>query len=119
MTLREQQSKFVYCIGLLIKFAYYRGYALTLGEGKLYATRKGWLQGKLQSFRDAVHKLGGKHYDGLAIDFNLFVDDLLIRNGSHPAWQDMGRYWKSLDNDATWGGDFADVDSNHFSWNEH
>lgn len=118
MSLREQQSKFVYCLSMLIRFTYYRGWQLTLGEGKLLAERKGWLSGKLTTFRDAVHKIGGKHYAGLAIDLNLFIDGQWISSGDHPAWQDLGRYWKSLDPSATWGGDFASVDVNHFSWDE-
>lgn len=117
MSLREQQSLFTQYVGMLIRYALMQGYELTLGEGKLYAERRGYWTGKLLIFRDAMHKQTGKHYQGLAIDLNLFVNDKYVTDGNDNAWKVLGNYWKSLHPECTWGGDFGDA--NHFSWGEH
>lgn len=117
MTLREEQSQFVSDIGKLIRFAdLIKGVSLTFGEGKVYAERSGYIGQTLASFKDAVHKMGGFHYKGLAIDFNLFVNGVWIADGKHPYWTTLGNYWISLSTSNTWGGKWGDA--NHFSRGE-
>ena len=101
MTLREQQSKFVECVGKLISFAYASGYELTFGD-----TYPGL----------AKHKINGKHPEGLAIDLNLFRDGEYLEFTEDHA--QLGAYWKSLDPECTWGGDFTNPDGNHYSYGE-
>lgn len=99
MTLGGVQRLFVVLVGNLISFATAKGYALTFGDA--WAT--------------TGHTTNSLHYQRLAVDFNLFIGDNWI-NGAHPAWKELGDYWKALDPLCRWGGDIAGlVDLNHFS----
>lgn len=99
MSLRTEQSEFVEALGMLIQFAYYLGYELTLGD-----TYPG-------KFR---HKKNSWHEKGLAIDINLFhKGQYLTETSDH---LELGIYWEKLG--GTWGGRFARKDGNHYSWNE-
>lgn len=100
-TLREKQSRFARYLGLLIDFAYsLPGVELTLGEGHNDAK--------------VGHMAGSLHYIRLAQDINLFVGGRYIR-GHHEVWHKLGNYWKHLDPQCAWGGDFSSKDYNHFS----
>lgn len=110
MGLRSKQFQFVECIGNLIRYAYGRGYELTLGDGYRDPRVFGVFgEKKAYAAASSVHKVR------LAQDFNLFVNDIWIQ-ADHPAWDDLGQYWKSLHQDARWGGDFKSKDLNHFSF---
>lgn len=62
------------------------------------------------------HKKDSFHYRGLAADINLFKDGVyLMKTEDH---QIFGEYWKSLNPDCTWGGDFKNKDGNHYSFKE-
>ena len=96
MSLRKKQSEFAKALGLLILFAYQKGYELTLGDA--YATEG--------------HIDGSFHYKRLAIDLNLFYEgEYLTQNNNH---LELGEFWESLG--GTWGGRFKD--GNHYSWGE-
>ncbi len=96
MSLRKQQSDFVYAVALLIKFTYANGYTLSFGDA--YAT--------------SGHKDGSFHYKRLAIDLNLFKDgEYLTDTEDH---RELGEFWESMG--GTWGGRFDD--GNHYSWGE-
>ena len=98
MTLRQKQSIFVFLVGRLITFAYDNGYELTFGDA--YAT--------------TGHIANSFHYKRLAIDLNLFKKGrYLTSTKSH---KPLGEYWKSLDPECTWGGDWGD--GNHYSYGE-
>lgn len=111
MSLSKKQQRFTQCIGLLIHYAYTKGYALTLGD----AYRDPRVHGK-EGEKVAYGAANSQHKRRMAIDLNLFVDGKYITDGNHPAYKDLGEYWKSLDGDCAWGGDFGDA--NHFSF-EH
>ena len=97
MSLRKEQSKFAYDMGLLINYAYSIGYEITFGD---FWARNG-------------HKENSNHYVRLAADLNLFKDGLyLINTEDH---KELGEYWKSLDPKNRWGGDFRHKDGNHYS----
>ena len=97
MSLRNQQSKFIKALGVLIITAYELGYELTPGDT---------YPGKFK------HKKGSWHEKGLAIDLNLFKDgEYLTRTKDY---EPLGKFWESLG--GTWGGRFKD--GNHFSWEE-
>lgn len=105
MDLRQRQSYFTKLIGQLIVWVYqHPGWELTFGEG----------------YDDDFtgHMAGSLHYYRLAQDLNLFINGAWIKNGDHPVWKELGDYWKSLDKDCAWGGDFTSRDSNHFSLRE-
>ena len=98
MSLREKQSEFAKALGLLILYAYQRGYELTLGD----------------AYAQTGHIRGSFHYKRLAIDLNLFKDGTYLTTTED--WLELGEFWESLHPDATWGGRFQD--GNHLSWGE-
>jgi len=99
MSLRSSQSKFTKALGLLITFAYYKGYELTPGDT---------YPGKHR------HRTNSAHHKGLAIDLNLFEDGEYLTNTlDHKL---LGTYWKFLG--GIWGGDFSNQDGNHYEWPE-
>ncbi len=108
MTLREKQSLFVKLTGQLIEFAYSKGYELTFGEA--YRTPE-------QAALNAAHNRGisnSLHTERLAIDLNLFKDG--VYQASSSAHRELGEYWKSLNAECCWGGDFHPIaDGNHYS----
>ena len=114
MTLRQKQSLFVKYLGMLIEYAYRRGYELTLADGSIDNPRfmRG-SDGELRKMEDAHHMRGSLHYKRLAQDLNLFVKGKWITQGDHPAWKDLGEFWEKLDPICRWGGRFRDA--NHFS----
>jgi hypothetical protein len=62
------------------------------------------------------HLPTGNHPKRLAIDLNLFVQDVYI-TGAHPVWVALGLFWVDLDPKNRWGGDFSNGDYNHFERN--
>ena len=62
MSLRNDQSKFVWMVGRLIEYAYREGFELTFGD----------------TYPHAKHKVGSFHDKGLAIDLNLFKAGLYL-----------------------------------------
>lgn len=113
MRLSDQQWVFLQHVAALINYAYLKGYKLTGGE--LWRT-------KYQHQRNlATNKSRAKrslHMDRLAIDMNLFVDGEVIHDKKHPAWQDLGDFWESLDEKNEWGGRWNSInDPYHFQRN--
>lgn len=96
MRLGDMQREFSRNLGLLIIFAYVKGYQITLGDARA----------------KTGHKNKSFHYKGLAIDLNLFKNGKYLRKtGDHI---ELGEFWESLG--GTWGGRFND--GNHYSWGE-
>lgn len=57
------------------------------------------------------HKKNSLHFEGLAVDIDLFKDDVyLTETNDHKAF---GEYWESLHPLCCWGGRFSD--GNHYS----
>ena len=110
MNLQKTQQQFTYCVMQLIQFAYMQGYKLTFGDAFRDERVHGkWEVKKSYSSPRSVHKIR------LAVDFNLFVDNEYIEDGNHTAYQELGKFWKSLHTLARWGYDFPG-DANHFSF---
>lgn len=108
MTLSEKQQKFTMLVAKLIMWAYQNDYRLTFGEA--YRTPE----------QAALNAKSGKgiakslHTQRLAIDLNLFIGQTYAM--STEQYKPLGDYWKTLDVDARWGGDFTTrPDGNHFS----
>jgi len=59
------------------------------------------------------HMRNSLHYLGLANDLALYVDG--VYQTTTESYAEMGAYWKSLDADNRWGGNFRKQDGNHFS----
>ena len=111
-TLREHQTLFARLLAKLITYAFDQGYEITMGEVSVEESRR---SRSGTTFADGMHMPKSLHYHRLAADLNLFVAGDYVADGSHPAWADLGAYWRSLHELAAWGGDFASRDSNHFS----
>ena len=108
MTLGAKQRRFTECIGKLISWAYENGFELTFGDA--YRSPE-------QAAANAKAGTGisaSVHTVRLAVDFNLFVDGVF--QTSTDAHKPLGDYWRSLDPDARWGGDFTKPDGNHYSF---
>ena len=107
MTLSESQRKFTFLIANLIQWVYNAGYELTFGEA--------WRTKEMAElyFQQGKGIKNSLHIDRLAVDLNLFKDGKYLQNSED--YKPLGDYWKSLDPDAKWGGDFKKPDGNHFS----
>lgn len=106
-TLGQKQRRFTKAVGLLILYAYQRGYELTLAEA--YRTPE-------QARANAAAGTGisnSLHTERLAIDLNLFKDGVYLTTTE--AHKFLGDFWKSLGSDYCWGGDFSKPDGNHYS----
>lgn len=102
MTLGKKQRKFTRLVADLIIHAYDQGYELTLGD----------------AYAKEGHSDHSKHYSRLAIDLNLFKNGVYLTQTKDHKF--LGDFWKSLDPECTWGGDFKRVsDGNHYSYGEH
>jgi hypothetical protein len=114
MSLGDRQRKFTILIAQLIIYAYSKGYEITLGD----AYRDTRLHGAMGEKKGYGHPRS-YHKQRLAIDLNLFKRDehgnmvYLITTEDH---RPLGEYWKSLDPQCSWGGDFND--GNHYSYGE-
>lgn len=120
--LLQLQWRFTRLLAQLMSFVHQQqGWELSLAEGRVTRARKVSVDGRVVIAEDRVHMANppSLHYDGLAQDLNLYVNGVYIQDGKHPAWLEIGTYWKSLDDDCAWGGDFGGYhsgkDSNHFS----
>lgn len=108
MSLREKQSLFARYLARLILWIEAQGWEITLSEGYVGDTDAA------DGDYDGPHVRGGLHYLKLAQDFNLFVSGKL-KATSCPEWYAVGQYWKTLDPQCAWGGDFKSQDYNHVS----
>lgn len=106
-TLGQKQRRFLPLVAKLINFAYEQGYELSEGEG--YRTPE-------QAALNAQHHTGianSLHTLRLAIDLQLFKDGVYITDSEE--YRPLGEFWRTLDPDCCWGGDFEKRDGNHFS----
>ncbi len=107
MTLGQQQRRFLPLVAKLIEFAYQQGYELTAGE--LYRTSE---QAALNA-KKGSGIANSLHTQRLAVDLQLFKSGAYLTDPS--AYAPLGEFWKTLDPDCAWGGNFKSVDANHFS----
>jgi len=111
MSLRVDQSRFARMVAQLIIWAYDNGYEVTFGD----AYRDPRVFGKVGQYKGYGHA-SSKHKSRLAVDLNLFRDgEFLTGSEDH---RPLGEYWKTLAEDASWGGDFTYPDGNHYSLGE-
>jgi len=107
MTLNEKQCRFTELVAVLIIWCYEHGFELTFGEAYRTSEQAAINVAKGSGISKSLHTVR------LAIDLNLFID------GEYQTFSDaykpLGDYWKTLDPEAVWGGDFSKPDGNHFS----
>jgi hypothetical protein len=107
MTLREKQSVFIYNVAKLILYAH-DTLKVDLTAGELYRTDA---QQDLYIKSGATKAKRSKHQDRLAIDLNLFIDE--VYQTDTKAYKALSEYWKSL-NAANRAGYEWGWDGNHF-----
>lgn len=114
MTLGEKQREFCRDVGRLISFAYsLPARELTFGDAYRSPEQAAGNAAAGSGIRNSLHT------QRLAIDLNLFVDGSYQSDSA--AYAQLGEYWKSLNPENAWGGDFRDAqgrsapDGNHFS----
>lgn len=108
MTLSEKQRLFTRLVGQLIEWSYSHGYELTFGEA--YRTPE---QAALNA-KTGAGISNSLHIQRLAIDLNLFQGSVYLTDSA--AYKPLGDFWKTLNPDCSWGGDFhSRPDGNHFS----
>ncbi len=93
--LKNHRLKFTQGIAKLIFFIYDQGHSCLIGPDGL------------------PHMKNSLHYDGLACDLTIYKDGKYLDKTED--YKFAGDYWKSLDPDFRWGGDFKQPDGNHFS----
>lgn len=96
--LSRKQRDFTAAMSKLQNWMLKQGYEFTYGDA--YAT--------------SGHSDNSFHYDRLAIDLNLFIDNKYQRTTE--AHRHIGEKWEKLG--GTWGGRFGKKDGNHYSWGE-
>jgi len=104
-SIRERQSVFVLNIALLIQHTYSIGYELTFGEALRTPEQQAIY---IKNGRSKT--INSKHLTRLAIDLNLFKDGVYLT--ATEDYRLLGDYWKNLNQENVWGGDFGD--GNHF-----
>ena len=106
--LLEKQLKFCLLSAKLILWAHEHGYKVKYGEA---------LRSKEQAIWNATKAgtgiVNSLHTKSLAVDLPLFIDGEYQIHSE--AYKPLGDYWKSLDPDCCWGGDFSRPDGIHFS----
>lgn len=109
MSLRQAQSVFVKNVAKLIEFATSKGYELTFGEA--YRTPE---QQAIYLKKGLSKTSQSKHLVRLAVDFNLFVNGVLIEDGLFH--KELAVYWESL-NPVNRAGYSWGWDAGHFEMN--
>ena len=106
----EKQWKFLQDLAKLIEYA--KGLGFVLVGGELYRTRE---QQEIYFKQGKSKTLNSRHCQRLAIDLLIMTqkDRVWVIDGDYEKYKKLGEYWKSLDTDNVWGGDWG-WDANHF-----
>ncbi len=107
MTLSQKQQKLSVLVAKLILWAHEKGYGLTFGEAYRPPEQAALNAQKGSGISNSLHT------KRLAVDVNLFINGTYQTDSA--AYQPLGDYWKTLDPECAWGGDFKKPDGNHFS----
>lgn len=106
MTLSKAQQEFAQHIAHLIQHIHASGYACTFGDAYRSPKSHGGM-GEPGPYGRPY----SAHKQRLAVDLNLFKDGKYL-SGSE-SHRPFGEYWRALDDNNVWGGDFND--GNHYS----
>lgn len=108
MRLGEKQRFFAKCLQELLRYIHEDlGYEVTFGEAwrTTYQQTKYMADGKSWT-------MNSRHLVRCAVDLNLFINGRYMTN--HDDYIPLGEYWKTLDPNCIWGGDWSVRDSSHF-----
>lgn len=100
MKLTEQQQYFTRMLTRLLNFAFDKDWGITLGEAwRSEETQKLYFEKKISKVKY------GHHQKRLAIDLHIFIND--VYNDDPENYKILANYWKNLDPDNIWGGDWS------------
>jgi hypothetical protein len=112
MDLLQKQFIFSPLVARLILYAYQQGFKITLGEA--------WRSPETAEIYAQEGKgiADSNHCNRLAIDLNVFKDDVLLTDSAQ--YLELGDFWESLSDPKSaikcvWGGTFSKPDGDHFS----
>lgn len=108
LTLGDKQKLFAKYFGMLLTWLYANGYEVTINEV---------LRTKQQATINAATGAGivnSLHLYKLAGDINIFKNGHFLTTVEEI--KPVGDYWKSIDTNCCWGGDFHKPDADHFSY---
>jgi len=110
--LSQKQRDFTRAVGRLIEFAYESNVELTFGDAyRDHRVFGHFDEGDNYSSKRSLHKIR------LAVDFNVFIDDVYRTDAV--VYAQLGYFWLALDPDARWGGQDGGSDANHFSFTHY
>lgn len=108
MSLGSYQHRFSKYIGMLLTWLYANGYECKIEEVK---------RSQVQVDANAISGAGiakSLHLLSLAADLSIFKDGKFLETIEE--LKPIGEYWKSIDPECCWGGDFhSRPDADHFS----
>ena len=110
MKLSEIQQEFSMDVVKLLQYISSQGYKFTLGE--VFRTPE---QAKLNA-ASGTGILNSLHCQRLAIDINLFKDDVFLQDTKDH--EPFAQFWTSLHPNNRWGGTFKRIDGNHYERNQ-
>jgi len=114
MTLAERRCRFTQFVGKLLTFADVRGITCAIDEVKRSRAAAAANAATGAGIANSLHTVG------LAVDLLIFrkLDDgtwQYLNEGTEPEYRELAVYWKSLDSECAWGGDFSRPDPDHYS----
>ena len=95
MSIRHKQQRFTIALAKLIIYGDSIGCGFAVGDA--YAT--------------TGHIKNSTHYHCLAIDLNMFVEDVYVEDSENHLWEKLHDYWEELG-----GSKMIPRDANHFSF---
>ena len=106
----SKREKFTADISKLLVFLVNKGIGVTLGEG--FRTKE---QQKIYYESGASRVMHSQHQKRLAVDLHLWDAEDGGSYVDEATWKEAGEYFKDLDSDNRWGGDFKGFyDPYHF-----
>lgn len=109
MSLNAKQARFTYKIAKLIVWAN-EELGVELIGSELFRTKE---QAEIYA-REGVGIKNSVHRKKLALDMYVFKDDKILWTGDE--YKLIANKWKTMDEDARWGGDFRRRDVYHYSF---
>ena len=108
MTIAQKQQRFSELLAQLIVWAYLNGYKISMGE--VLRTKE---QHDIYIKTGKTKTKKSFHLKCLAADLSLWKDNIYLT--ATPDYKPLGDYWKSLDPECVWGGDWG-WDGGHFQF---
>jgi hypothetical protein len=104
------QTQFATYLGRLLTWCAQHGYTVTLGECYRNPELQGWYVAHGRSWTN-----NSRHCMRLAVDLNLIRADGSLAS-EKAEYRPLGDFWNAQDPFCVWGGDWQQVDADHFEF---